>query len=102
MFWMPLARRMLRATERMRAITPGLVRMRLASSPERHVADVMGPVVSRPEGFHLRPLVRTVRETLASHSSHQANPPTVPFCQCAKRRGFFCEMVSRKRLARVR
>jgi hypothetical protein len=42
-----------------------------------------------------------VRETLASHGSHQANAPTVPFRQCAKRRGFSLEMVSRKRLARV-
>ena len=35
MFWTLLARKTLRATERIRAITPGVVRMQLASSPRK-------------------------------------------------------------------
>ena len=61
----------------------------------------IGDMVSRPEGFRLRPLAERCGSLSNSHRSHQANPPTVPLCQCTNRCGCFSAMRSRSRLARV-
>ena len=68
---------------------------------EDHVEHPVEAVVSRPEGFRLRPLAERCGSLSNSHRSHQANPPTVPLCQCTNRCGCFSAMRSRSRLARV-
>jgi hypothetical protein len=41
--------------------------------------------VSRPTGFHRRPLAEPVHNTLAVHGSHQVNVPIIPIRQCTNR-----------------
>ena len=53
-------------------------------------------MASSGRDFTLRSL-RTVRETLASHRSHQANAPIMPIRQCSNRAGWIRTSFSRKR-----
>src|SRR5262249_3299211 len=63
--------------------------------------DASGSLVSRPEGFHLQPLV----ERCGSLSTHTApikrGLATFRLCQCANRSGCRSAIRSTKRLARI-
>src|ERR1019366_1622354 len=67
---------------------------------QRNVADMVRAVVSRPEGFHLRPLPERCG-SLSTHTAPIKRACQPPFRQCTNRSGCLSAMLSRKRLARI-